>query len=93
VSGEKGGAAAAITNEALPSIIMGIQDRDYMKRRPSDDDDRRGGSSGSSTGANAEEMVSRFLERHPKFFWYAGIALGALVVIGLAIAKLSAAEN
>ena len=63
---------------------MGIQDRDYMKR-PSDDDDERG----SSTESGAEEFFSRFLRRNPRFFLYVAIAIGALIIIGLVIAKSS----
>ena len=60
---------------------MGIQDRDYMKR-PSDDDDR-----GSSPDSKAEEFFSRFLRKNPRFFLYVSLAIGALIIIGLIIAK------
>ena len=67
---------------------MGIRDRDYM-RRPSDDD----GEQRSSSDSKVEEFLSTFFQKHPRFFLYAGIALGALVVIGLLVAKLSGANH
>ena len=61
---------------------MGIQDRDYMKRRPSGDD------SGSGAGGDKlEGALGRFLERHPKFFVWLTAGLVALVVVGLALSK------
>jgi hypothetical protein len=63
---------------------MGIQDRDYMKRPP--DDDRR---RGSSSGSDAEDRLSRFLEKHPRFFLYVGIGLGVLLLITLAVVVAS----
>ena len=62
---------------------MGIHDRDYMKR-PSDDGERS-----SSSDSKAEEFLSRFLRRHPRFFLYVGLALGALILIGLVMASFS----
>ena len=62
---------------------MGIQDRDYMKRR-SDDGDRR-----PPSGTGAENFLTGFLERHPRFFLYVGIGLGALIVIPMVAALLS----
>jgi hypothetical protein len=68
---------------------MGIRDRDYMKR-PSDEDDGEGRSSSES---KAEEFISRFLQRHPRFFLYVGIGLGVLLVIGVIVAKFSGAGH
>jgi hypothetical protein len=59
---------------------MGIQDRDYMKRRPDDDGDRR-----SSSGSGAEDFLSGFLEKHPRFLLYLGIGIGVLVLITVTI--------
>lgn len=63
---------------------MGIRDRDYMKR-PSDDDGERS----SSSDSRAEEFVSRFLRRHPRFLVYVSIGICALIVIALVVAKFS----
>jgi hypothetical protein len=63
---------------------MGIRDRDYMKR-PSDDD----GENGSSSDSKAEEFASRFLQKHPRFLLYVGIAIGALLIIAFFVAKFS----
>jgi hypothetical protein len=65
-------------------FFMGILDRDYMKR-PSDDD----GQSDSSSESKAEEFVSRFLQKHPRFFLYVGIGLGALLIIAFIVAMFS----
>ena len=58
--------------------VMGIQDRDYMRRRP--DEDPPG-------GVNAEERLERFfgnlLRRHPRTLLYVGI--GVVVIVGLAV--------
>ena len=67
---------------------MGIQNRDYMKR-DSDDHDERSSLSDSS----AEEFLSRFLQRHPRFFLHVSIGLGILVVIALIVAKFSGASH
>jgi hypothetical protein len=63
---------------------MGIEDRDYMKRR-SDADDARA----SSSDSGVEELFSRFLQRHPRFFIYVGVGIGVLVVAALILSKLS----
>ena len=65
---------------------MGIWNRDYMKRPPDEDDDSRGGSESDS---KLEAFFARFLKRNPKFFTYAGIALGLLVIIALIVAAFS----
>jgi hypothetical protein len=54
-------------------------------KRPSDDGDERSAPSDSK----AEEFVSRFLRRHPRFFVYVSIGIGALIVIAFIVAKLS----
>jgi hypothetical protein len=61
---------------------MGIQDRDYMKRRPSGDDSSSGGGDNKLEGA-----VGRLLERHPKFFVWLTTGLIALIVVGLTLSK------
>jgi uncharacterized membrane protein YukC len=67
---------------------MGIRDRDYMKR-PSDDD----GQSDSSSESKAEEFVSRFFQKHPRFVLYVGIGLVILIVIALIVAKFSGTSH
>jgi high-affinity Fe2+/Pb2+ permease len=64
---------------------MGIQNRDYMKRPSDDDDDRRA----SSSDSKAEEFLTRFLQRHPRFFIYVGVGLAALVVAAIIVAVLT----
>jgi hypothetical protein len=54
-------------------------------RRPPDDD---GGRSSTPDG-KLEAFLGGFLQRHPRFFMYLGIALGAVIILGLAIAKFS----
>ena len=63
---------------------MGIRSRDYMKR-PSDDDGNRP----PSNDGKVEVFLSRFLQRHPRFFVYLTIALAILVIIALVLAKFS----
>jgi hypothetical protein len=63
---------------------MGIQNRDYMKRPP-DDDDRPG----SWSESKAEELLTGFLQRHPRFFLYVGVGLAVLIVAAVALARLS----
>jgi hypothetical protein len=58
-------------------------------KRPSDDGDART----SSSDSKAEEFLSRFLQKHPRFFLYVGIGLGVLIVIALIVAKLSSASH
>jgi hypothetical protein len=67
---------------------MGIRDRDYMKR-PSDDD----GDKDSSSDSKAEDFASRFLQKHPRFFLYVGIVVGALLIIAVIVDKFSGAKN
>ena len=64
--------------------IMGIQDRDYMKR--SSDDDR---DSGSSSDSRAEEMARRFFKRYPRFFLYCTLGIVILVVATVVVARFS----
>ena len=58
-------------------------------KRPSDDDDERS----SSSDSKAEEFVSRFLKKHPRFFIYVGVGLGILIVIALIVAKFSGGSH
>ena len=67
---------------------MGIQNRDYMKR-PSDDDDRRA----SSSDSKAEEFLTRFLQRHPRFFIYLGLGLAVLVVVAIVVVVLASKSH
>jgi len=64
---------------------MGIKSRDYMKR-PSDDD----GDPPSTPDSNLEAFLSGFLKRNPRFFLYLTLAIAALIIIGLLIAKFTA---
>ena len=63
---------------------MSIESRDYMKRPPDDD-----GRQPSTADGQLEAFLSGFLQRHPRFFLHLGIALGALILIALLIAKFS----
>lgn len=63
---------------------MGIGDRDYMKRPSSDDGARRS----SSLDSKAEDALRGVLRRHPNLFKYAGLGIGALVVIGIVAAEI-----
>jgi hypothetical protein len=67
---------------AEPLRIMGIYDRDYMRRQPEGDEDRA-----PRRGDQMDAYFSRFLARNPRFFTRAGIALAALFVIGLIALK------
>ena len=69
---------------AKPQDPMGIRSRDYMKR-PSDGD----GEPPSTPDSKLEAFLSGFLQRHPRFFIYLGIALAVLIIVGLVIAKFS----
>jgi len=64
---------------------MGIQDRDYMKRRREDDEARYDSSS-------TENALRRFLQKYPRFFLYLVIAIGVLIVVA-AIATKPASGN
>ena len=72
----KGNAGQERRPRLISAEIMGIQDRDYMKRR-SENDER------DSTADRLEGSVDRFLRRNPRFFRYVFIAFGALVVFAL----------
>ena len=65
---------------------MGIQDRDYMKRRRGDDDDGR-------RYMEAESKIARwltaFFEKYPRFGVCLGIVLLLLILAALIIARLS----
>lgn len=67
---------------------MGILNRDYMKRPPDDDDQRA-----SSSDSKAEEFITRFLQRHPRFFVYVGVGLAVLVIAAILVAKLTAGSR
>lgn len=64
---------------------MGIQDRDYMKRRRDEDDDRRGQRSSVPLGSGLDAQVARFLQRNSRRFKYAGVAVGILLIIVLVL--------
>jgi hypothetical protein len=66
---------------------MGILNRDYMKRPPEDDP------GASSSESKAEEFVTRFLRRHPRFFVYVGVGLAVLVVAAIIVAKVAAGSH
>jgi hypothetical protein len=63
---------------------MGIQSRDYMKRTS----DGRGHEP-SSPDDKMEAFLSGFLQKHPRFFIYAGIGIILLIIVGLFVAKFS----
>ena len=63
---------------------MGLQDRDYMRRGSGDGDERR-----SSPDSKAEASLAHFLQKHPRFFLYVAVGLGALILLGLLVARLS----
>ena len=62
---------------------MGIQDRDYMKKRPSG-----GGGQSEPLDQKLEAFLGGFLARHPRFFLYLGIGFGILFVVAVIGAKL-----
>lgn len=64
---------------------MGIQDRDYMKRRREDDGARYDSSA-------TENALRRFLQKYPRFFLYLAIGAGILIILA-AIATKPASEN
>ena len=69
---------------------MGIQDRDYMRRKPGDDDDGRGGRHRRSTEDMGDEgVMGRFFQRNPRFLTYVSIGLGALILVALLAVKFS----
>lgn len=74
--------SVAPTKELEVVPTMGIRNRDYMKR-PSDGDDERA----SEPDARLEGFFSAFLEKHPKFFRYSGIALVAIFILTIVLAK------
>lgn len=67
---------------------MGIQDRDYMKRRSEDDTPRV-----SAPDARLEAFFDGFLRRHPKFFLHAALVSVVLIAAAIAIAKLTSRSN
>jgi hypothetical protein len=68
---------------------VGIHDRDYMKRRADDEGDR----STSSSESNAEEFLTRFLQRHPRLFFYVGVGLAAVVVVVIIVVVVANRSN
>lgn len=62
---------------------MGIRDRDYMKRRSDDDDE------GLSMESKAEDIAQRFVNKLPQLLLYGGIGLVILILIALAVLKIS----
>ena len=73
-----------MTLRHFPNKLMGIRDRDYMKR-PSDDDAQRA----SSPDARLEACLSGFLSRHPRFFLVAGVGLAVLIVLAIVVTKVA----
>lgn len=71
----------------LRLLFMGIQDRDYMKRRSDDDFD------GSSTELKAEEIAQRLLNKFPRLFLFCGIGFVILILIALVVLKISGAGH
>lgn len=59
---------------------MGIYDRDYMRRRPSDDDED---GVGDSTEAKAEAFAGRFSKKHSGLLVFVGVAFVTLVILSL----------
>ena len=68
---------------------MGIQDRDYMKRRRDDDDDRGDRRSASPMGDGVDAQVARFIQKNSRLFKFAGVALGVLLLVVIALAMVS----
>ena len=65
---------------------MGIQDRDYMKRRRDDNDDDR---EFSGAGSKVAGRLSAFFEKHPRLgIWLAVVLLG-LLLAALIMARLA----
>jgi hypothetical protein len=59
-----------------------------MKRRSDEDPERS-----SPSGSKIEVLLAGFFQRHPRFFLYVGIGLGALVIIALIVAKISGSNH
>ncbi len=68
---------------------MGIQDRDYMRRRSDDDDNRRRSRDDSPSDYGDDGILGRFFRRNPRFLMYVGIGLGVLILIALLVVKFS----
>lgn len=76
---------------------MGIQDRDYMQRRPEDDDPdawkgngspRRPRGGGPDLGAKLERFFSGILARYPRLPKIIGFTIVALAVIAIAVRNM-----
>ncbi len=52
-----------------------------MRRRPA------GGSGSGGGGGRLDGALDRFLGRHPKFFVWVSVGLGALIIVGLAMSR------
>lgn len=62
-------------------LIMGIQDRDYMKR-PSGD----GAGHGASADTRLEQFFSDFLRRHRRLVKVLGVAFAVLIIASILVA-------
>jgi hypothetical protein len=67
---------------------MGLDDRDYMKRRPDDDAPH-----GSSPDEKLESFISGFLARHPKLPIVIGVSMVLVVVVVVIGIKLANASH
>jgi len=67
---------------------MGIQDRDYMKRRPNDHAPR-----GASADPAPAAFLSRLLHRQPRLSVYLGVGLGVLIILALLVALFSGTSH
>ena len=77
--------------DCFPENIMGIQDREYMRRRPEEDvRDRLAERDPLARERRVAEWLAGFSRRHPRFFLRAAWGVVILVVLALAIAKLTA---
>ncbi len=61
-------------------------------KRPSDDDGDPP-SRPSTPDSKFEAFLSGFLQKHPRFFVYLVIALAALIIVALLVAKFSGAAS
>ena len=59
---------------------MGIYDRDYMRRRPSEDDED---GVEDSTEAKAEALAGRFTKKHSGLLVFIGVTFVILVILPL----------
>jgi hypothetical protein len=59
-----------------------------MKRRPDEDDAGRDRASGNGS-SDLTEVLARFFHKHGRYFLYAAIALGILVVVVVVVDRLA----